>query len=236
MYSRNRSLKEPSAKQPKLATKSPLSQSNSSSFNQEMEGKDHSFSIPVFYPWRGLDGSATRLSCQPIPSALFSLAYPLPFPALVPAHYSHSTYSHGIAQYFCWNECSWNASPPGAGWKTRNDEGHLEAADSFPQSKRRPALPGLSVGCSGTIFIVLSYIWHLFATGWFSGWAKASVPLLVQQIRWHRLNPSFSQPLPLLSHAALIRVLLLWLMKWMFLRHIEKSGTQPSARAQILQQ
>lgn len=236
MYSRNWSLKEPSAKKAKLATKSPLSRSNSSSCNQEMEGKDHSFSIPVFHPWRSLDGSTKRLSCQPAPSAVFSLAYPLPLPALVPGHYSHSTYSHRIGQYFCWNECSLNTSPPGAGWKTRHEQGDLGAAESFPQSTRRSALPGLSVGCSGTISIVLSCICHLFATGWFSGWAKASVPLLVQQIRWHRLNPHFSQPLALLSHAALIRVLLLWLTKSMFFRHIEKSGTQPSARAQILQQ
>lgn len=177
MYSRNWSLKEPSAKKAKLATKSPLSRSNSSSCNQEMEGKDHSFSIPVFHPWRSLDGSTKRLSCQPAPSAVFSLAYPLPLPALVPGHYSHSTYSHRIGQYFCWNECSWNTSPPGAGWKTRNEQGDLGAAESFPQSTRRSALPGLSVGCSGTISIVLSYICHLFATGWFSGWAKASVPL-----------------------------------------------------------
>lgn len=92
------------------------------------------------------------------------------------------------------------------------------------------------VGCSGAISIVLSYIWHFFATGWFSGWTKASVPLLMWQIQWHRHNPHLSQPLPLLSHAALIRLLLLWLTKSRFSRHIKKSGTQPLARAQILQQ
>lgn len=174
--------------------------------------------------------------CQPTPSVMFSLAYPLPFPALVPAHYSHSTYSHGIAQYCCWNESSSNASLSGAGWQTENEQEDLGAADSFPQSRRRPGLPDLCVGCSGTISVALSCIWHLFALGWFSDWAKASVPLLVPQFQWHRLNPCFSQPLLLLSHAALIRVLLLWLTKLMFSRHIRKSGTQPSARAQILQQ
>lgn len=42
--------------------KSPLSRPSSSSFNQEMEGKDHSLPVPVFHAWRGLDGSTPRLS------------------------------------------------------------------------------------------------------------------------------------------------------------------------------
>lgn len=95
------------------------------------------------------------------PFTVFSLVYPLPFPALVPAHYSHSTCSHGVAQHFCWNECSWNASPPGAGWQTKNEQGDLRAADSSPRVWEG------QVGCSGAISIVLSCIWHLFATGWF---------------------------------------------------------------------
>lgn len=164
------------------------------------------------------------------PFTVFSLVYPLLFPALVPAHYSHSTCSHGVAQHFCWNECSWNASPPGAGWQTKNEQGDLRAADNFPQSMRRPGWVLWSHLHSS--FLYLALVCHRVI----SGWTKASIPLLVQQIQWHRLNPHLSQPLPLLSHAALIRLLLLWLTKSKFLRHIKKSGTQPSARAQILQQ
>lgn len=162
MYSRNWSLKEPSAKQAKLATKSPLSRSNSSSFNPQMEGKDYSFSTAVFHPWvawmvppRGSAASPPLQSCS---SLTFSFSGACP---LLPFHLQP-----WIAQYFCWNECSWNASP-GAGWQTKNEQGSLGAADSFSQSTRRPGLPG----CPGTTSVVLSYTWHLFAAGWFSGWA-----------------------------------------------------------------